>query len=147
MAAMDTILTGLTTEIRKAISQIDPNHLASFKFRSPKNLQTQPLEGQTGVERLFEVLWDLPKQMDGGHTEKTWDVPGSVKIGYPIQSEWNIAKASDIQQIFDTLNQTDSSVTGCNFRHVPQEEDPEQEDAEDDWTWMTIPLRAVVTTT
>ena len=112
MAAMDTILLALTTEIRKAMAQIDPNHNANAKFRSPKNLQTQKLEEQTGEPRLFEVTWGLPSQMDGGHTEKTWDVPGSIKIGYPIETAWNIAKASDVQQIFDEMNQTDSSVTG-----------------------------------
>ena len=147
MAAMDTILLDLTKEIRLAVTQIEPNHNAQPGFSSPKDLQTQPLEEQTGVARLFEVLWGLPSQMDGGHTQKTWDVPGGIKIGYPIKSEWNIAKASDVQQIFDTLNQTDSSVTGCNFRHAPQGEDPTVEDAGDDWTWVTIPLRAVVTTT
>jgi len=147
MAAMDTILTNLTEEIIVAMYGIDLNHFAKPRFKSPGDLATVPLEEQTGTPRLFEVLWGLPKQMDGGHTEKTWDVPGTIRIGYPIKSEWNIAKASDVQQIFDTFNQTDSSVTGCNFRHIPQEEDPEQEDAEDDWTWVVIPLRAVVTTT
>lgn len=149
MADMATILDDLTTEVREAICAIAPNTMAGEKnnFKSPKSLQKQDIREQTGNPRLFEVTWGLPTQMDGGHTQKTWDVPGSITIGYPIDTDWNVAKASDVQQIFDTLNQTDSGVTGVNVRHMPQGEDPETEEADDDWTWVMIPLRAVVTTT
>ena len=149
MANLATILKDLTTEVRVAIVGITPNTMAGTdnSFQSPKSLEKQNIREQPGKPRLFEVVWLMPSQMDGGHTEKTWDVPGTITIGYPVNTEWSIARASDVQQIFDTLNQTDSSVTGCNFRHVPQGEDPTIEEAENDWTWVVIPLRAVVTTT
>ncbi len=147
MANMITILNALTTEIRVAICGIDSNDKASVSFTSPKPLAKQNIREQSGTPRLFQVLWGTPSQMDGGHTQKTWEVPGTITIGYPINADWNTTKAADVSEIFDTLNQTDSSVTGCEFRHVPQEEDPETEDAENDWTWVVIPLRAVVTTT
>jgi len=149
MADMATILDDLTTEIREAVTNITPNTMAGTEnaFESPLALEKQNIREQSGNPRLFQVLWGMPSQLDGGHTEKAWDVPGTITIGYPVNPEWHVARASDVQQIFDELNQTDSSVTGCNFRHVPQGEDPTIEDAENDWTWVVIPLRAVVTTT
>lgn len=146
MAHIVTILNALTTEIRLAVTGIVPNDKASERFHTKKELEKQNIREQSGTPRLFEVTWETPQQMDGGHTQKTWDVPGSITIGYPVQTDWNIARAGDVQQVFDTLNQTDSSVTGCEFRHVPQGEDPEIEEAEDDWIWMIVPTRAVITT-
>lgn len=149
MADMATILDDLAVEIREAVTAIDPNTMAGEvnAFKSPLALEKQNIKEQSGTPRLFEVTWGLPKQMDGGHSQKAWDVPGTITIGYPVDTEWHIAKASDVQQIFDRLNVNDHGVTGCDFRHVPQGEDPEVEDVDDEWTWVTIPLRAVVTTT
>jgi len=144
---MVTILNALTTEIRVAVCDIDSNDKQSISFTSPKSLAKQDIREQPGTPRLFQTLWDAPSQMDGGHTEKTWDVPGTITIGYPSTADWNATRAADVSEIFDALNQTDSSVTGCEFRHVPQGVDPETEVAEKEWTWVVIPLRAVVTTT
>jgi len=146
MAAMDTILLDLTEEIIKAMYQIDPNHNASEKFRSPKNLQTQKLEGQTGEPRLFEVTWGDPIGLDGGHSLKTWQITGTIKIGYPNETSWNIAKASDVQQIFTRFNVNDHGVTGVHYRQITEDEQPETEEAENDWLWMSVPLDVRLTT-
>lgn len=147
MAAMDTILLALTKEIIKAMYQIKPNHHAAKRFRSPKNLATEKLEGQTGKPRLFEVTWGDPTPLDTGHTDVTWQIDGIIKIGYPNQTEWNIAKASDVSQIFSRFNVNDHGVSGVHYRHVPKGEQPETEKAEGDWLWMPVPLRAALTTT
>ena len=149
MADLATILTSLTEEIILAITAIEPNTMAGElnMFKSPLALEKQDIREQSGNPRLFQVLWGSPKQMDGGHTEKTWDVPGTVTIGYPVKPEWHVARASDVQQIFNRLNVEDHGIAGVNYRHVPQgEEIPEPELANDDWSWLVIPLRTVVTT-
>jgi len=145
MANMIAILNDLTTEIRLAVCAIDPNDKATEKFRSPKALQKENIREQPGTPRLFEVTWSTPVALDTGHSKEGWRVLGSITIGYPIQTDWNVTRAGDVHQIFSALNVADG-VTGCDAREIPEDEEIEIEEAEDDWLWMIVPLRAFITT-
>jgi len=149
MANLATILKDLTTEVRVAIVGITPNTMAGTdnSFQSPKSLEKQNIREQSGKPRLFQVRFNPGTGIDAGtgFAIKTYLVKGTVTIGYPNNAEWDVARASDASQIFGALNNTDGPA-GCNYRIVPEGEEPEIEEVENDWIWMIVPLRAAVTT-
>jgi hypothetical protein len=110
-------------------------------------LEKQNIREQSGRPRLFQVRLNPGTGIDGGtgHSIKTYNVTGTITIGYPNHAEWDAARASDVDQIFGALNGADG-VEGCNYRHVPEDEEPEIEEVKNEWMWMIVPLRAVITT-
>ncbi len=147
MADMDTILKAIEEDIIKLIYQITPNEYASEQFSSPSTLKEHSLRETTGKPRLFQVAWPELQPKTVGTSAMVWGVKGTITIGYPLH-DWDIARASDYQQIFETIRTNPSpSITGCSFRVIDAFEQPERDDDEENnWSWTVIPIRAVIET-
>lgn len=150
MAAMGAILRDLEDELRKTIYALAPRQYGpvalATQFRMPKGADRAAFREQIGKSRLFNLTWGAPRQRTVGASSRTFTISGAITIGYPLNGT-DIDRASDYQLICDALDSGGAStVTGVSFRLVNYEEGPDEE-AGEDWIWMTIPLLAVIETT
>jgi hypothetical protein len=149
MADIADIVKNVTTEIRKIVQNLTPQDMKTPGFSCPKRLETEDIFEITGVTRLFQIIWN-PEELESGLfvgcTAKDSRINGNIVVGYPPQRKWNHAMISDKSIIFDALQQSDSTVDGIAYRHVPADAEPQIEDVDGDWRWYLIPITAHVHT-
>lgn len=149
MANAGTVLTNLETEIRMALMALSPvafGHIEiPTKFRMVKGADRANFREQTGQGRLFNIVWSSIKQRTIGSSTRTFDVTGSIIVGYPLSGS-DTVRVYDYQLICDTMNDTASTVTGVCYRLVDVDAEPETDERED-WLFHNIPLKAVIETT
>lgn len=147
MASLNTVLTDLTTEIRKKISALTPHTRGSYRFVSPDTLAEKSIEEIEQRARIFQVQIDTDATNRIGFAcyDRSWKISGTIIIGYPPTEDWKPARLGDHDQIYDVLNQNDCTVTGVSYRQIPDDGTPTTEKNED-WVWTRLPWEAVVVT-